>query len=75
MEIKPHSPAFPVVNESDKEYNYIHKGMSIRMEVASRILAGFAANPDRTYSDPGNESREALILADALIVAYNESEP
>lgn len=48
--------------------------MNARLEIASRILAGWAAGGSEDLLDRA-DAEQALVIADALIAAARETEP
>lgn len=78
MKINPGDPAYPVVL-APHEGRYgvkqsYERGIPIRLEIAARVMAGFAADPNVT-NGPDLLASAALTWADALIAAYNASDP
>ena len=71
MNIDPHAPAYPRQNGIGKD-----AGMSIRAEIASRILAGMCASPAAADFPVGQileyAPANAIKLADALIHELNK---
>lgn len=67
MKIDPNAPAYPLQEHGDMQS---HSGMTIRAEIASRIMAGFAANPNGAMSTI--DADYAVKMADALIAELNK---
>ena len=72
MKINPNDPAYPNPGVPGVYQDY--PGIPIRLEIAARVMAVFAADPNVT-SGPDLLASAALTWADALIAAYNASEP
>jgi len=84
MNIDPNSPAFPTTTARDTGSKIVHEakgGITIRAEIASRVLAGLAAHPV-ALERYGNQSESVIacmkaacaasvIIADALIEVLN----
>lgn len=75
--IDPNEPSYPVVRNGMPT----EPGLPIRLEIASRVMAGMVANPN-TGRDLNKAEREniathaaevSLAMADALIAAHNQS--
>ena len=71
MKINPNDPAYPNPGVPGVYQDY--PGIPIRLEIAARVMAGFAADPNVT-SGPDLLASAALTWADALIAAYNKPE-
>lgn len=84
--IYPDNPAFPYVawdtdSAGETRPRYSEPGMTIRAEIASRIMAGFAAK-DGVFGYVSSEAKglhsraaaEAVAWADALISELNKGE-
>lgn len=65
MNIDPNSPAFPTVSAS---VHLPHHGMTIRAEIASRVMAALLG---RTGYEFNHAAEDAVIAADALIAELN----
>jgi hypothetical protein len=80
MKINPDAPAFPqaafTTNNNEvvivSHYFKDNAGLTIRAEIASRVLAGFAAGPD-TGGTIEQIAEYAVKWADALINELNKS--
>jgi len=78
MNIDPNSPAFPVVHAIvPRPGSYTttppaQPGLSIRAEIASRIMAGFAADPKTENIPLKTLTKNAVVWADALIEELNK---
>jgi hypothetical protein len=70
MKIDPNEPAFPSYSD---QCGPAH-GMTIRTEIASRILAGFMASQIYRGS-PEETACAAIECADALIAELNKEQP
>jgi len=88
MNIDPNAPAFPATEYfSDGKPNGFFPGLSVRAEIASRIMAGLLANPcgpiqangingwSFVNCDPVDVSKLAISLADDLITELNKPQP
>ena len=73
MNIDPNAPAFPVPDShhADGQVEFGFNGLTIRAEIASRIMAGFAADAEMTGSKEEVAS-VAVEWADALIAELNK---
>jgi len=84
MNIDPNAPAYPVDGEKLRPD---WCGLTIRAEIASRIMAGLLANPcgpiqangingwNFVNCDPVDVSKLAISLADDLIAELNKPQP
>lgn len=72
MNIDPDAPAYPLVNDSSKQYHWIHHGLTIRAELAARMMAGFAACPSEGGGTIEGSAQYAVRWADALIEELNK---
>lgn len=75
MKIDPNAPAFP----NSRQYsNGDIDGLTIRAEIASRVMAGFSANHMMSSQaadwGPENYAAASVKMADALIAELNKSE-
>ena len=63
-------PAFPVENDSDKEYYWIHKGMTLRDYFAGKAATGILEGLDSGAAfRPVVIAENAYEVADAMIKA------
>ena len=72
MNIDPNAPAFPVDGEK------LHpdwRGLTIRAEIASRIMAGYRASDTAGAMDREYAVTNSIADADALIKALNKPAP
>lgn len=65
--INPKDPAHPIIS---KQEILTYPGMTIELEIASRILAGWAANGSWSATD--NRVSNALYIARLLIAEANK---
>lgn len=78
MKIDPNAPAFPTSDTiyPNGEVQYGFNGLTIRAEIASRIMAGFAANSASANVSSKQLSeyapRNAVAMADILIAELNK---
>jgi hypothetical protein len=65
----PNAPAFPqyAVNE---ECEFL-PGLTIRAELAARMMQGFIASPVETGRTPAGLAKHSIAMADALITELN----
>lgn len=75
MKLDPNAPAHPF-RESNEFVQYPDTqfpGLTIRAEIASRVLAGFVANPASTEKWINNHAvASSVAMADALIAELNK---
>lgn len=69
-QINPHSPAF--VHDAGKPWPENTSGMTVRAEIASRIMAGMMSHPHRGDYNDWDLASLAVSAADALINKLNE---
>ena len=62
-------PAFPMANDSDKKYNWIEKGMTLRDYFAAQALMGIYASPNFHTETMFDAATEAYEMADAMLQA------
>ena len=72
-QIKDDDYAFPIANNSNEEYYWIHKGVTIRAYFAGQNVAALLANSD-TPCSPKSVSQLAVDYADALIAELNKAQ-
>ena len=68
MNIDPNAPAYPYTQNYG--HTIVAKGLNIRAEIASRLLAGLYASPESPDQDIA--VRWAISGADALIAELNK---
>lgn len=75
MKLDPNAPAFLNILDAQQDGGHTNfegpRGLTIRAEIASRIMAGMVANP-RFDSDIETISSDAVRCADALIEELNK---
>lgn len=71
MKINPNDPAYPIVLAPHTEQHYTI-GIPIRLEIAARVMAGFAANSESKGWTAEEMAADALEWADTLIAKVNE---
>jgi hypothetical protein len=67
-------PAFPCFNNADWQYNWIHRGMSLRDWFAGKALVGLIAGDAQSdvYAGEHGETKvaqDAYLIADAMMKA------
>lgn len=81
MSIDPNAPAYPNTTARDTGSKIVHDvtgGLTIRAEIASRIMAGMMANPGLKESPLSGQKLRTKIaeasveMADALLTTLNE---
>lgn len=85
MKLDPNAPAFPIASQIHTHDSYSGRreptqeeftpGLTIRAEIASRVLAGFAGDDQWNICKPQAIADCAVQWADALIAALNEEKP
>tara|TARA_R110002167_G_scaffold66667_4_gene188683 strand:+ start:11703 stop:11954 length:252 start_codon:yes stop_codon:yes gene_type:complete len=76
MTINPNEPAYPSQN-LDRVGNpceNLNYGMPVRAEIASRIMAGLASNPEFGEGMPIEAARISAVWADTLLAELNKSD-
>jgi hypothetical protein len=65
------TPAFPCANDSEKFYNWIYRGMTLRDYFAAKALMGIMAsrNPNSPRFNPEDDAAYVYAVADAMIEA------
>lgn len=69
--------AFPFANDEDKQYHWIHHGMSMRDWFAGQALAGMCSRVDpislrEDHSVPDDIAKLAWAIADAMLSEAND---
>lgn len=59
--------AFPGANDSDKQYNWINRGMTLRDYFAAKAIIAYHA--DGTIGDGENAASWCYMMADAMLKA------
>lgn len=82
MMIDPNAPAYPAKTWKQFELDgipvigdwreHLHPGLTIRAEIASRLMAGMMSDPER-YGDIHEFAKWGIEGADALIKALNKT--
>lgn len=67
-------PTAPATGWPSSEFCPTSRGIPIRLELAARVMQGFASNPERTKYTVRGDAEVALEVADELIAAYNATE-
>lgn len=63
-------PAFPSTNDANKEYNYLHAGMTVRTYAAIEAMNALLVQNDVITIDI--IAKKAVLIADALIAELYE---
>lgn len=61
--------AFPLANDSEKQYHWINQGMSLRDYFAGMALQGLATQPSKSFNDSMELAKVAYVAADSMLAA------
>lgn len=66
---------YPYCNNSEKEYYWINKGMTLRDYFAGQWLLGFMSHSQGSRLNYEDTAHKAYCVADAMIAARKEGRP